>query len=175
MENSFSIRLATEADLPEIREIYNYYVEISTCTYQIEPDTEAERQIWFEDHTEQFPVLVAVEKSKNSNKENIIEEIVGWGSLSSHRSRCGYSKTVENSIYVRQDKHRRGIGRALTIDLIQRAKDLGYHTILAGISADQTASIKLHESLGFAKVAHYCEVGFKFDQWLDVVYLQIML
>jgi L-amino acid N-acyltransferase len=161
-----TIRLAIPADLPAINDIYNYYVFHSTCTYQLEPETEQDRRIWFEQHApDKHPVTVA----------NLGDAIVGWGALSQFRSRAAYGHTVEASVYLRHDMHRRGIGRALLVDLIARAKAAGHHTLIGGASADQVASLALQESLGFERVGLLREVGFKFGQWLDVVYCQLML
>jgi len=159
------IRLATSADLSAINEIYNYYVPRSTCTYQTEPATERERSQWFVAHGPKHPVTVAVRDG----------EIVGWGSLSRFHPRAAYGLTVENSVYVRHDRQRQGLGKLLLQDLIDRARALGHHTIIAGIDTEQLASVALHEKFNFRKVAHLREVGFKFDRWLDVVYLQLML
>jgi phosphinothricin acetyltransferase len=159
------IRLATESDLSVINAIYNHYVLHSTCTYQTEPETPDARAAWFASHGPKHPVTVA----------EVDGEVVGWGSLSPFHRRAAYGRTVENSVYVRHDRHRRGIGRALLLDLIRRATDLGHHTIIAGISADQTASIAMHAAAGFVEVGRLREVGHKFGRWLDVAYLQLML
>lgn len=159
------IRLATMNDLPAINAIYNYYVTRSTCTYQMEHATSAERETWFNGHGPKHPVTVAV----------LGDEVVGWGSLSQFHSRCAYQHTVENSVYVRHDQIRRGIGQALLQDLIIRARDLGHHTIVALISADQSASIALHARFGFRDAGRLRQVGRKFNQWLDVAYMQLML
>lgn len=161
-----TLRLATQADLPAINDIYNYYIPRSTCTYQLELETMAARRAWFREHSPQkYPVLVA----------EVDGSIAGWGSLSKFRDRAAYDPTVEASIYIRHDFQRRGLGRLILIDLIERAKAAGFHSVIGGASADQTASIALQESLGFKKVANLVEVGYKFGQWLDVVYLQLML
>ncbi len=161
-----TIRLATAADLPAINEIYNYYVHRSTCTYQVEPEMEAARQKWFEQHSpDKHPVTVAL----------LDEVVIGWGALSPFRPRAAYAWNVEASVYIRHDVHRRGIGKALLLELIARAKAAGHHTLLGGASADQTASLALQESLGFKRVGYLQEVGFKFGRWLDVVYSQLML
>ena len=159
------IRLATASDLAAINEIYNHYVHSSTCTYQKDPSSAPERAQWFSGHDAHHPITVAEQAG----------EIVGWGALSEFRGRWGYRYTVENSVYVRAGLHRRGIGRALLTDLIERARALGHHTIVAGISADQHGSIALHEQAGFITVGQLREVGHKFDRWLDVVFLQRML
>ena len=162
MSNAIQIRLATAADLGLINAIYNYYVQSSTCTYQEEPSTEAERAAWFAERGAEHPVTVAEAGG----------EVVGWGSLSRFKSRSAYRRTVENSVYVRHDQHRRGVGAALLADLINRAAALGHHVIIAGIDAEQTPSVAIHQRFGFKHVGHLREVGFKFGRWLDVIYMQ---
>jgi L-amino acid N-acyltransferase YncA len=159
------IRAASEADLPAINDIYNYYVLHSTATYQEEPEPMEGRRAWFARHGAAHPVTVA----------ELDGEVVGWASLSRYHVRSAYRRTVENSVYVRQDCHRRGVGRALTVDLIARARALGHHAIIAGIDAEQAGSVALHESLGFVRVGHLRQVGFKFGRWLDVIYAQLVL
>jgi phosphinothricin acetyltransferase len=159
------IRPATADDLEAINDIYNHYVPCSTCTYQEEPETMKSRREWFASHGDQHPITVAVMSG----------EIVGWGSLSPFRERSAYRYTVENSVYVSPAHQRRGIGRALLVDLIERARTLGHHSIIAGIDAEQTGSIALHAAVGFRDVADLREVGFKFGRWLHVRYLQLML
>ena len=160
-----AIRPATDADLPAINAIYNHYVLTSTCTYQYEPETEEGRKEWFAEKGEKHPVVVAEEEGK----------IIGWGALSPFRAREGYRFTVEASVYVRNDRQRKGIGRAIIQDLIERARKIGYRVMIGGASGEQTGSIALQESLGFVRVAHFKEIGYKFDQWLDVVFFQLML
>ncbi len=165
--DTLRIRDAEESDLSAINDIYNHYVLSSTCTYQYAPSTAQERAAWFGAHGPAHPVTVATAGGSG--------ELVGWGALSSYRSREGYRRTVENTVYVRAGLHRRGVGRALLDDLIARARRLGHRTILATISADQDASVALHRAAGFETVARLREVGFKFDAWLDVVYMQLLL
>ena len=162
---NLSIRLAKNNDLEAINEIYNFYVLNSTCTYQTEPETMEDRRKWFSAHEKLHPIFVAEREQK----------IVGWASLSKFHPRAAYGQTVENSIYVRDDARGSGVGRALLAELIARAKILGHHTIIAGISADQLASMKLHQKFNFVEVARLREVGYKFEQWLDVIYLQLIL
>ena len=160
---SIRIRNATVADLEAINDIYNFYVLHSTCTYQESPSTMEERKAWFAAHTERHPVTVVVDER---------DTVVGWGALNAFHSRCAYRFTVENSIYVHHEHHRQGIGRALLQDLLERVARLGHHSVLAVISADQLPSVELHRAMGFAEVGRFREIGFKFNQWLDVVYLQ---
>ena len=164
--NEVSLRNATAADLPAISAIYNYYVLHSTCTYQLDPETLADRQAWFEAHAaESYPVVVA----------ELGGQVVGWGSLSKFHARAGYKPSVEASVYIAAGFHRRGLGRMLLEHLIERARAAGFHTVIGGASADQPASIALQESVGFERVAHFKEVGQKFGRRLDVIYLQLML
>lgn len=161
----YTIRPATVADLPAISAIYNHSVATSTCTFALEPETLAEREAWFAGRTAAHPVLVAEAGG----------QVVAWASLSAWNKRCGYASTVEWSVYVREDWQRKGIASAMLTELIRLAKAAGHHTILGGVSADQTASLELHRRHGFVQTAHLREVGFKFGRWLDVIYLQLML
>jgi phosphinothricin acetyltransferase len=160
-----AIRLATAADLERINEIYNHYVLHSTCTYQTEPEPIEGRQAWFAAHDDRHPVTVAEEDGR----------VVGWGSLSRFHPRAAYGRTVENSVYVDPALHRRGIGQALLLDLIDRARRLSHHTIVALIDAEQTPSVAIHEKLGFERVGLLKEVGFKFERWLHVIHMQRLL
>lgn len=160
-----TLRLATAADLPAINTIYNHYVLHSNCTYQEEPETLEDRHRWFTRRGPGHPVTVV----------QLNGHVVGWGALSSFHSRAAYQHTVENSVYVHHEHHRRGLGSILLEDLIQRAEGLGHHAIIAGIDAGQIASIALHEKYQFQHVGHFREVGFKFGHWLDVVYMQLTL
>jgi phosphinothricin acetyltransferase len=164
-EPASNIRPATEADLTAINDIYNHYVLHSTCTYQEEPSTPDERRAWFAAHSSLHPIVVYEEAG----------QILGWASLSRFHPRSAYRNTVENSVYVRPEVHRRGIGSLLLAHTIAQARDLGHRTILALIDAEQQPSIALHLKFGFQQVAHLRQVGFKLGRWLDVVYLQLLL
>lgn len=161
----YVIRLATLADAEPIRAIYNYYVAYSTCTYQIEPETAEERVAWLRDRAPRHPVTVAVEG----------DTILAWASLSPWKSRCGYAEAAEASVYVHHDHQRRGLGRALLLDLIERGRAAGLHTIIGGASSDQKASLALQLALGFRVCGEMKEVGMKFGRRLDVTYTQFML
>ena len=106
-----TLRPATTVDLASINAIYNHYVLHSTATYQTTPSTAEERTAWFASHGPDHPILVAERR----------DEIVGWGSLSPFHPRAAYSRTVEDSVYVRHDQQRQGVGRAILAELISRA------------------------------------------------------
>jgi L-amino acid N-acyltransferase len=160
-----AVRPATEADLAAISEIYNHYVQCSTCTYQEEPDTVPERRRWLAVHAQEHPAIVA----------ELGGLVVGWGSLSPYHARSAYRHTVENSVYVHPRQHRRGIGSALLEDLILRARVLGHHAIIAAIDADQAPSVALHAKCGFQRAGYLKQVGFKHGRWLDVIYMELLL
>ncbi|HZZ78433.1 MAG TPA: GNAT family N-acetyltransferase [Gemmataceae bacterium] len=149
-----AIRLASDSDLATVRDIYTYYVARSTCTFQLDPDTESERLAWFRNRSPEHPVSVA----------ELADEVVGWAALSPWKSRGAYARSVEASVYILHDLNRRGIGRALMLDLIERARAAGHHTILGGTCTEQTVSLALQESLGFERVACFREVGYKFGR-----------
>jgi phosphinothricin acetyltransferase len=160
-----SLRLAEPIDLDAINSIYNHYVLMSVATYQEEPSTADERLEWFASRSARHPVTVA----------ELNGEVVGWGSLSPFRLRSGYRFSVENSIYIRHDLRRQGIGSNILSDQITRATILGYHTIIAGCDSEQAGSVALHRRFEFEEVARFRQVGFKFGRWLDVIFLQKFL
>lgn len=160
-----SIRLATRDDAGAINDIQNHYVVHSTATFLTEPLTLERRLAWLDGRLPVHPVIVAQADGS----------VVGWGSLEVFRSRPAYRHTAEFSIYVHHERHRRGIGRSILADLIERARALGHHTLVGGCCSESTAVLALLEASGFSRVAHFREVGRKFDRWLDVVFLQRIL
>lgn len=161
-----TIRHATENDLAEILAIYNDVIVNTTAVYDYEPHTMEMRQQWFRTKQDQgFPVFVAVEN----------ERVVGLSSIGPFRAWAAYKFSVENSVYVVSNKRGQGIGKLLLPPLISAARELKLHTIIAGIDATNGSSLKLHEQFGFKEVAHFTEVGYKFDRWLDLKFLQLIL
>lgn len=164
-----AIRPATEADLPAINAIYNYYVPLTTANYDLEPLSMDERRRWFAGRAAIHPVIVVCETVAGA------EKIVGWGSLNVFRAKPGYRFAVENSVYVHPDHQRQGIGSAIIEHQIRQAKELGLHAIVAGIDTEQTASLALHAKHGFKEVGRFPEIGYKFDRWLEAVFMQRMI
>ncbi len=165
MIHNIAIQPARPSDLREINAIFNHYVEHSTCVWTTTPCSEVERRVWYEEHVEAMPILVAECGGR----------IVDWGALSTFRTAYTLAGTLKDFIYVHHDFHRQGMGSRLLTALIDAARRKGLRSILANISADQTPSIRLHEKFGFQKVAHLRQVGQKFNQWFDAVYLQLVL
>jgi L-amino acid N-acyltransferase YncA len=160
-----SIRSAVPADAEAINAIYNHYVAHSTCTYQDDPETLERRIAWLSRHGPAHPVLVAERDGT----------VVGWGSLSPFHARSAYRLTVENTVYVHPESLHQGIGKGLMLELIAAARRVGHHCIVAVIDSRQPASIAMHLGLGFTESGRLREVGLKFGQSLDVVYLQKLL
>jgi len=161
------VRPATYNDLGGILAIYNDAVLTTTATYDYEPRPIEHRLAWFEEHQrQQLPVFVAVDS---------VGQIVGWSSLSRYHDRRGYQFTVENSVYVDARHRGQGVGKLLMPPLIESAQARGLHAIIAAIDAENEASIRLHARFEFAEVGHFKQVGFKFNRWLDVVYMQRLL
>nr|WP_249731212.1 GNAT family N-acetyltransferase [Chelatococcus sp. HY11] len=161
------IRDAGIVDIPGITRIYNDAVLNTTAIWNDVEVDEPNRTMWLSDRNKAgYPVLVAVGGDG---------EVVGYASFGDWRAWDGYRHTVEHSIYVRNDQRGKGIGEALMKTLIARARDCGKHVMVAGIEAENAASLRLHKKLGFEKVGHLKEVGTKFGRWLDLAFLQLTL
>jgi L-amino acid N-acyltransferase len=157
---------ATRGDLAQILAIYNEVIRTSTAVYSEEEFTPARGESWLDAKISRgFPMIVARDGSG----------IAGFGTFGEFRAWPCYVHTVEHSVHVRADRRGQGIGRALVVELLARAAAMGKHVMIAGIDADNAVSIGLHESLGFARVGHFHEVGFKFGRWLDLVFMECRL
>lgn len=157
------IRDAGEADLPGLLAIYNDVIATSTAIYSYSPVTLEERTQWWRSRVAMgYPVLVAADASG----------VLGFSTFGDFRAWPGYRFTVEHSVHVRADRRGQGIGKELVKALFPRASALDKHVMIAGVDAANHASIRFHERLGFDKSGHLREVGYKFDRWLDLVFLQ---
>jgi L-amino acid N-acyltransferase YncA len=160
------IRDANDDDVPGILAIYNDVIATSTAVYREDPATLDDRQQWFAGRrTQGYPILVAADDSG----------IVGFATYGDFRPWPGYRFSVEHTVHVRADQRGRGVGTALMRVLVERAVDQGKHVMIGGVDADNEASLRFHERLGFERVAHLRQVGFKFGRWLDLVFLQRIL
>jgi len=161
------IRDADEADIPAITAIYNHAVEHSTAIWNETVVDVADRTAWLGTRRAAgYPVLVAVDDAG---------EVLGYASFGDWRAFEGYRHTVEHSVYVRTDRRGAGTGQALMTELLERARQLGKHVMVAGIEAGNEPSIRLHEKLGFTRVGLLPQVGTKFGRWLDLAFLQMIL
>ncbi|MBF8766193.1 N-acetyltransferase [Pseudomonas putida] len=150
-----------------ITAIYNDAVENSTAIWNEQKVDTENRRIWLADRAKAgYPVLVAVDAD---------DHVLGYASFGDWRAWEGYRHTVEHSIYVRADQRGNGIGKQLLVQLIDRARNIGKHIMVAGIEAENLTSIRLHERLGFEQAGTLREVGVKFGTWLDLTFLQLKL
>ena len=160
------IRNAQERDLPAILDIYNEVILNTTAVYSDAPHTLKMRTDWYNERvSNNFPVFVAV----------LDDEIAGFCSYGHFRAWPCYRYTAELSVYVNASYRGRGISKLMLHTLIEHAKKMNVHVLLAGISADNEISINLHRSFGFAEVAHFKEVGYKFGRRLDLKFLELIL
>src|SRR5664280_1101406 len=162
---TLAIRPSKTSDIPAITRIYAHAVEHGTASFELNAPDEAEitrRMTKLLDGG--FPYLAA----------EVGGEIAGYAYAAFYRERPAYRLTVEDSVYVSPDIHRRGIGRALLAALIEAAAAGGFRQMIAviGDSTKQAASIRLHEALGFRHVGILQDVGFKHGRWLDSVLMQ---
>jgi phosphinothricin acetyltransferase len=134
--------------------------------YEYNPHSLEMRKAWFESRQrEGYPVFVAEEEGR----------LVGFSSYGPFRAWAAYQFTIENSVYVAADQRGKGVGKLLLAPLIGSAAQKGMHAMVAGIDASNDASLRLHFSFGFKEVAHFREVGYKFDRWLDLKFLELIL
>jgi len=160
------VRDAVEEDILPMLEIYNDIIANTTAVWHYDPHTYAMRKEWFDQRKQQgFPIFVAVEERK----------LLGFSSIGPFRPWPGYKHTVENSVYVASDSRGKGVANLLMPPLIDAAKELNLHAIVAGIEAENAVSIALHKKFGFEEVAHFKEVGFKFGRWMDLKFMELLV
>ncbi|QQS42671.1 MAG: N-acetyltransferase [Acidobacteriota bacterium] len=158
------IRHATKKDAAQIAEIYNYYVTHTHHTFETEPVEASEMEARIEEVSNGYPFLVAVDDGN----------ILGYAFAAQFKLRQAYEHSAEVSIYVKNDAKQRGIGTRLYDRLFTELNETLTHAILAGIALPNDASIAFHEKLGFKKVAHFREVGYKIGRWVDVGYWELL-
>lgn len=161
------IQDAIATDLPAILAIYNDAVENTTAIWNETLVDLSNRQAWFAERSAAgFPVLVA---------HDAAGMVVGYASYGTWRAIEGFRHTVEHSVYVRSDQRGQGLGPQLMQALIKRAQAAGLHVMVAAIESGNSASIRLHERLGFVTSGQMPQVGRKFGRWLDLTFMQLML
>ena len=161
---TLAIRPATPSDIPAITRIYAHAVEYGTASFELTPPDEAEMARRMNELlARKFPYLAA----------ELGGALAGYAYAAPYRARPAYRFTVENSVYVAHDLHRRGVGKALLEALIEACIKGGFRLMIAVIGdSRQVASIRVHEATGFKHVGVFENVGYKFDRWLDSVLMQ---
>lgn len=147
--------------------IFNDAIVNSTALYDYEPRTPESMVKWFEAKAHgNFPVI---------GVENDAGELLGFGSYGTFRAWPAYKYTIEHSLYVDNRFRGQGVGKALLAAIVKTAESQGYHVLVGGIDASNTASIRLHEKLGFTHCGTVKQSGFKFGRWLDLAFYQRIL
>jgi len=159
------IRSVKNEDISQIKEIYNFYILNSIINFDENPASYEEINTIINTVSSKFPWIVYEENKK----------ILGYAYANSWKLRSGYLNTAETSVYLKPDELKKGIGTLLYSELINRLKKLDFHVLIGGIALPNEASIALHEKFDFEKVAHFKEVGYKFNQWIDVGYWQLTI
>jgi Sortase and related acyltransferases len=155
-----NIRSANLDDAAQIAEIYNYYIRNTHHTFETEPLSAEEMRQRIAEVSESYPFLVAEEDG----------EILGYTYAAQFRLKQAYAYSAEVSIYVKNEAKQKGIGTRLYMRMFDELAETDVHAIVAGISLPNDSSVRFHERLGFRKVAHFSEVGYKLGRWVDVGY-----
>ncbi|MFI0430116.1 GNAT family N-acetyltransferase [Mariniflexile sp. HMF6888] len=159
------MRPVTVADAQQLVAIYNYYVIHSIVTLDLVPFSARDFEEKISSISSRFPFIVYEEN----------DEILGYAYASTFRTKPAYNKTVELTIYLKHHALGKQIGKKMYSELIQQLKAENYHVLIGGLTLPNEASVKLHEGFGFEKVAHFKEVGYKFDKWHDVGFWQLTI
>jgi phosphinothricin acetyltransferase len=160
------IRPAEPRDADAIVAIWNPLIRESAITFNSQektPDDLIRTMIHKRDLGHAF--LVAEEE----------RAVVGFGLFGQFRAGVGYARCFEHTIILAPEAHGRGVGRALMTALEEKAREMGGHSLMAGVSAENEAGVAFHKAVGFSEVARVPEVGWKFDRWIDLVLLQKFL
>jgi L-amino acid N-acyltransferase YncA len=159
------IRGATEQDAGQICEIYNHFVLQTAVTFEEEPVGADEMRERIRETLPDLPWLVWEDGGS----------VLGYCYAGKWKGRCAYRYSVESTVYLRRDASGRGLGTTLYSALLDELRQRKLHAVIGGIALPNAASVRLHEKLGFAKVAEFREVGNKFGRWVDVGYWQLIM
>jgi L-amino acid N-acyltransferase YncA len=160
-----NIRQVELTDAAQVAEVYNYYIKYTHHTFETEPLGADEMRARIGEITANYPYLVAEEDG----------EILGYAYAAQFRMRQAYAYSAEVSIYVKNDAKQRKVGTQLYVELFKQLAETNIHTLIAGISLPNDPSVIFHERLGFEKVAHFKEIGYKLGRWVDVGYWELLV
>lgn len=163
---SIIIRPAKTKDVKVILDIINHEILHSTVVYDYQQRSYEQQRSWFEKKSQDnMPVLVAENEGK----------VVGFGTFGIFRPWDAYRFSVEHSIYTHHNSRGMGIGKLIMTELITLATEQGFHTMIAGVDASNRGSYEFHKKFGFQEIGTFKEVGYKFDKWLDLIFMQLFL
>lgn len=164
----FQLRPATVQDLEQILAIYNHEILTGTANWNDQPKSLETYLQWFEHlQQQQYPLWVAYEP--------VQQRVAGYAYYTEFRNISGYKHTVEHSVFISPEYKRRGLGKSLMHQIIALATQQGFHIMMGAIDSENTASVVLHEGLGFVQTGYLPQVGQKFGQWRDLVFMQRQL
>ncbi|MCK6508747.1 N-acetyltransferase family protein [Myxococcota bacterium] len=160
------LRPVESQDIEAIAKIYNHYIEHTVITFE-------EQAVSCEEMSDRIQEIASVALPWWVACEE--HRVVGFAYASKWKGRCAYRYSAESTVYLAPDAVGRGYGTALYGTLFSLLREKSYHVVMGGIALPNAASVALHERLGFEKVAHFREVGYKFERWIDVGYWQLFL
>lgn len=161
------IRFASEDDLPELTRIYNYYIVETPVTFDLEPQTVAQRREWLADFDSSGPHRCYV--------ADVDGRALGWACSKTFRTKAAYDSSVETSIYLDNDVGGQGIGSMLYAALLAELERSDVHMAVAGATLPNPASVALHKRFGFRSIGVFREIGRKFDRFWDVEWFERQL
>ncbi|MBO9874384.1 MULTISPECIES: arsinothricin resistance N-acetyltransferase ArsN1 family B [Xanthomonas] len=157
---------ASPVHAQRIADIYNHYIANTCVTFELDPVTSADMAKRIADvQSIGLPWLVVLEG----------DDVAGYAYATQWRARKAYQSSVESTIYLADGRRGRGLGTVLYGALIETLQRLELHAVIGGVAQPNDASARLHEALGFKKVAHFEQVGYKLGRWVDVAYWQLLL
>ena len=169
-------RLVEVDDAPALMNIYNPEVMEMSVSFDLVTRSLADQEAWIRTHLATHPCIVAVNEEDDLGEVGARGELIlGFAVVSPFRSRPAYASSVENSVYVCRSARGRGVGEKLLRELVNTAKDSGFHTLIARIVGENEGSIRLHEKCDFKLVGTEIEIGRKHGRWLDVVEYQYVV
>lgn len=168
LHSPYQIRFATLNDLEQILTIYNHEILTGTANWNDQAVALEQYQQRFQEmQQQQFPMIVVEDQS--------LRKIAGYAYYSAFRSISGYRHSIEHSVFIDPNYARQGLGKALMQQLIHLATQQHMHVMVAAIDSENTGSIVLHQQLGFIQTGYMQQVGQKFGQWRDLVWMQLQL
>jgi L-amino acid N-acyltransferase YncA len=159
------IRPVALSDAKQICDIYNYYVMNTHITFEEEPVTVEDMEGRIKELTAKYPWIVYEHD----------ERLLGYAYAGAWKSRCAYRNSVESTVYLHHESGGQGLGSKLYEVLMGELEKSDIHVVIGGVAIPNEASIALHKKTGFEQVAHFREVGFKFNKWIDVTYWEKIL
>lgn len=156
------VRTVTINDVQELLDIYSYYVLNTTITFEYDTPSINEFTQRIQKITQKYPYLVAT----------LDDEIIGYAYATSYKERAAYDWSVETTVYVKETYQGIGVGKALYTQLEHALKEMNIVNMLACITYPNPKSIEFHTKFGFEQVGHFHKVGYKFNEWRDIIWMQ---